>query len=486
MGRLFVYLTIILPLWGIDSINNVDRSDALESFDFEAMDSISHQDNQQQKKSFNIKKVFSRKNKGNSNGSEGEDKKAEDAKAQKLPQMSEEATKQYKEAFATVKQLEIRAASLQTAPPAEIIDVYNEALLLDYDYDPIDMAEAAQQSCEKLKRRIENLKEEVTSIAQEKSSELYASVYDNSDKLLEKTECIPMFLEKGDVLHYHIVLQRPGIVKLINMDAKTTLKVYTKSATMKDSLVVRNQGIYMFELNPVKTQYASINIYFKGKDYSRYSRIKEVESEEIACTSKDYRAVGSKGISMKQAFEQPRKFTLRGQLKSMLSGSSVALVAIPVPEGASDVLYSMRISTSEQDRRYDGHFSENMDLAYMKIRFLGLPLYEQSVGSGLINTLLSNNKPPREEEAYCNMYVFRNSAYAKKFQDGASPSHLPYDVDYSTLGTQSCSGRIPVKGAKTIYLAFENERVRYSNYLWVEAIIVQPKTEYHRTRYYVE
>ena len=125
-------------------------------------------------------------------------------------------------------------------------------------------------------------------------------------------------------------------------------------------------------------------------------------------------------------------------------------------------------------------------LAYMKIRFLGLPLYEQSVGSGLINTLLSYNKPPREEEAYCNMYVFRNSSYAKKFQDGASPSQLPYDVDYSTLGTQSCSGRIPVKGAKTIYLAFENERVRYSNYLWVEAIIVQPKTEYHRTRYYVE
>ena len=481
MGRLLVYLTVFLPLLVFNATSHADGSRASNCYDSVALDSLSPQDNQQQKKSFNIKKVFSKKSKGDSNGSEGEGKNSEDLKAQNPPQMSEEATRQYKEAFAAVKQLEKKAASLQTATPGEIIDVYNEALSLDYDYDPMEMTEAAQQSCEKLKVRIENLKEKVTTIAQEKSSELYASVYDNSDKLLEKTECIPMFLEKGDVLHYHIVLQQ----HLISFQT-VFRSAWTKSATMKDSLVVRNQGIYMFELNPVKTQYASINIYYKGKDFSRYSRIKEVKSEEVACTSKDYRAVGSKGISMKQAFEQPRKFTLRGQLKSMLSGSSVALVAIPVPEGATDVLYSMRISTSEQDKRYDGHFSENMDLAYMKIRFLGLPLYEQSVGSGLINTLLSYNKPPREEEAYCNMYVFRNSSYAKKFQDGASPSQLPYDVDYSTLGTQSCSGRIPVKGAKTIYLAFENERVRYSNYLWVEAIIVQPKTEYHRTRYYVE
>ena len=85
------------------------------------------------------------------------------------------------------------------------------------------------------------------------------------------------------------------------------------------------------------------------------------------------------------------------------------------------------------------------------------------------------------------MYVFRNQSAAKQFQDGRKQaSQLNYDVDYSSLGTQSCNGRIPAKGARTIYLAFENERVRYSNYIWVEVLTAVPTTEYHTTKYSVE
>ena len=151
------------------------------------------------------------------------------------------------------------------------------------------------------------------------------------------------------------------------------------------------------------------------------------------------------------------------------------------------MLYNLRISTSEQDKSSDGKFPDKMNLSYKKVRFLGLPLYETSRGSGLFSTLLDDNRPIREEDAYCNMYVFRSQQQAKLFQDGArSASQLSYDVDYSTLGTQSCNGRIPAKGAKTIYLAFENERVRYSNYIWVEVLTATPTTEYHATKYTVE
>ena len=34
----------------------------------------------------------------------------------------------------------------------------------------------------------------------------------------------------------------------------------------------------------------------------------------------------------------------------------------------------------------------------------------------------------------------------------ASQGSLKYDVDYSTVGTQSCNGRIPVNGASKLYL----------------------------------
>ena len=106
---------------------------------------------------------------------------------------------------------------------------------------------------------------------------------------------------------------------------------------------------------------------------------------------------------------------------------------------------------------------------------------------GILSSLLDDNRPLREEDAYCNMYVFRNQSQAKQFQDGTkATSLLSYDVDYSTLGTQSCNGCIPTKGAKTIYLGFENERVRFTNYIWVEVEAVVPRTEYYTTKYSIQ
>jgi hypothetical protein len=126
-------------------------------------------------------------------------------------------------------------------------------------------------------------------------------------------------------------------------------------------------------------------------------------------------------------------------------------------------------------------------LKYNQVKFLGLPLYERNQGTGLLRMLLDDNRPLREEDAYCNMYLFRSQSEAKKFQDGtASASTLKYDVDCSTVGTQSCNGRIPVNGASRLYLGFENVRVRYTNYLWVEAVAVVPTTEYYRTKYTVD
>ena len=59
----------------------------------------------------------------------------------------------------------------------------------------------------------------------------------------------------------------------------------------------------------------------------------------------------------------------------MASGSSIALVPIQVPVGATDILYSMRIATSEQDCPTGGNFHRNMSLKYNQIKLFGLPLY---------------------------------------------------------------------------------------------------------------
>lgn len=398
--------------------------------------------------------------------------------------MSAEASAEYKETLEQVQMLEKKMMSISDASAKDIVAMSDEVGNLYYDYDPLGMSEDAKEACEKLKNRVLVLKRDASVVLSEAAKQIDNKVYSDDDLLMEKMEAYPVYLERGDILYYNIGLQKPGTIKIYNTDAKTLLKTISKTTKAVDSLVVENKGIYLVEINPDGTQYASVNITYRMPDH--YHQAKNIVSEEVECGSGGFRVLSNKGIVMKSVFHEPRKFTLSSQFKSTFSNAakSIALVAVQVPSGATEILYSLRISTSEQDRSSDGKFPENMNISYKKIRFLGLPLYESSRGSGLFSSLLDDNRPLREEDAYCNMYVFRSQSAAKQFQDGLKQaSELPYDVDYSTLGTQSCNGRIPAKGSRTIYLAFENERVRYSNYIWIEALAATPTTEYHTTKY---
>lgn len=401
--------------------------------------------------------------------------------------MSEYESGVYNETLETVKSLESRLAGVSSYSMHEVEEYLAEVDRLQFRNDTTGMSANDIESCMKLERRIDILKRDAQTAADRQLQTMHIPAHVNDDCLLEGTTAYPVYLEKGDIMYYNIGLQKPGTIKLYNADAKALLKTYSQKTKVTDSLVVANKGIYLVEIVPGGTQYASVDITYQMKDHAH--PIKIVKSEEIESKAGDFRVISNKGIILKTAFEQPRKFTLASQLKSTftIAAKSIALVAVQIPAGATDVLYNLRISTSEQDRSIDGKFPDNMKLSYREIRFLGLPLYESSRGIGLFRTLLDDNRPLREEDAYCNMYVFRSQSAAKHFQDGTKPaSQLQYDVDYSTLGTQSCNGRIPAKGAKTIYLAFENERVRYSNYIWVEVLTATPTTEYHTTKYYID
>ena len=391
----------------------------------------------------------------------------------------------YNDMLARVQTLERNMQTISGASMDEIVAYAKAVDTLYYDYNPMELKPDQAQACESLKKRVDILKRDASVTVQEAQRCFRYSVHSNPDCLLEGTSAYPVYLERGDVMYYNIGLQNPGTVKLYNADARQTLKTYSQKTKVADSLVVANKGIYLVEIVPGKAQYASVDIQFR---MGEYHPVKTVYSEEISCKAGDFRAVSNKGIVMKPAFDNARKFTLSSQLKSTFTtaAKSIALVPVQIPSGATEILYNLRISTSEQDNSSDGEFPDKMNLSYKKVRFLGLPLYESSRGSGLFSTLLDDNRPLREEDAYCNMYVFRNQWAAKQFQDGSKQaSQLQYDVEYSTLGTQSCNGRIPTKGAKTIYLAFENERVRYSNYIWVEVLTATPTTEYHTTKYTV-
>ena len=402
-------------------------------------------------------------------------------------QMSEKALLLYTKAEKKIAEVEIKVSDITDGVThQQLLSVLTEVRSLEFTFDSTGMNRAAVEKCKALQKRIVEVQTQALEKAEAIVLQSDVLVYQCEDLLFGKPTEYPVYLEKGDRLYYDIKMQSAVPVKLYNIDAKRTLKSYNK-ASVSDSLVVAYPGIYLLEIKPQSPQYASVKITYHTENKDRLHNPKSVISETVSCSKSDFRSYAVKAIKMQNIFEEPRKFTLRSQLKSAFSGSSIALVPIQVPAGTTDILYSMRIATSEQERSSDGNFHRNLSVKYNQIKFLGLPLYERNQGSGLLKMLLEDNHPITDADAYCDLYVFRSQAEAKKFQDGtAGTSTLKYDVDYSTVGTQSCNGRVPTNGSSKLYLGFENVRMRYTNYLWVEAIAVIPTTEYYRTQYTVE
>ena len=354
----------------------------------------------------------------------------------------------------------------------------NEQLV--FKYNPTTQDSASNAQCEALRRQIDDLHDSVNELVATQTPNIFVPVHSKPQELLESTQNYPVYLEHGDRLIYHIETEKPADVRIYNADSHKLLKSYTGKTLVRDSINISFSAIYLVQVTPKGRQYTSIKIGYKTQDVSRLAGTKSVRVDSVEAQKGDFMAAPVRGIKMTNLFDEPRKFTLRGQLKAAFSGSYRAIVALQVPAGATDVLYSLRISTNESNKSTDGDFYRDMETSYRRIKVLGLPIYESHRGSGLIATLLGENVPPREEDAYIDMYVFYSAAQAKKFQDGTAPSTLSYNVDYSTMGTQSCNGRIPSKGYKTIYLGFLNERMRYNNYVWLEALSAVPHTEYFK------
>lgn len=351
---------------------------------------------------------------------------------------------------------------------------------LTFKYDPTAQDSAANAQCAALRQQVYDLHDSVSELIEAQTPNVFVSVHHKPQELLEATQNYPVYLERGDKLIYRIETEKPTDVRIYNADSHQLLKSYTGKAIVRDSVNISFSAIYLVQVTPKTRQYTNIKIGYKTQDVSRLAGTKSVRVDSVEAQKGDFMAAPIRGIKMTNLFDEPRKFTLRGQLKAAFSGSYRAIVALQVPAGATDVLYSLRISTNEKNKTTDGDFYRDMETSYRRIKVLGLPIYESHRGSGLIATLLGENVPPREEDAYIDMYVFYSAAQAKKFQDGTAPSTLSYNVDYSTMGTQSCNGRIPSKGYKTIYLGFLNERMRYNNYVWLEALSAVPHTEYFK------
>ena len=400
--------------------------------------------------------------------------------------MSAAQLAEHNETVAKVQQVE---TLLDVVPNMEADDILQLSHLADqlcYTYNAEGFDSASIANCQALQQRIEQLKQTIHQTIKDNLHNIPVSVVNDDDCLVEKKTAYPVYLKRGEKLHVNIKTKRSATLKVYNYNSHSTLKTLTDKTAFNFDMEIENTAIYLVELNPgTSSQYASIHITYTTNHLNRLTPV-TVNERTVEAKSGDFRAWSVKGIKMTPILDEPRKFTLRGQLKTMFSGSYRGLVAIEVPAGSTDILYRMRISTNEADRSSDGEFKDNMNASYRKIKSLGLPVYESTRSSGILKTILGEYTPLREEDAYINMFVFGSSSQAKKFQDDKPTNQLSYDVNSSIMGMQSSNGRVPVKGRSVIYLGFENERMRYNNYVWIEVLASKPINEYFKTEYYID
>lgn len=358
---------------------------------------------------------------------------------------------------------------------------------LEYTYDGSEMDAEGRRESMLLQARTDSMRTAIETMLGGELEHMKFPCLSQSDLLIEKATTWPVYLQKGTQLHYNLATGGNVTMRIINADARQIMKTYVGKKQLRDSLAIKNSAVYLLELTPKGTAYIDLDVSQRYSDVRQMHEKKNIRVDTVDCSAGDFMAVKLQGIETKSLFEEPRKATLRSVGKAFFGGSSRAVITLNVPRGCTDLLYSLRISTNEGSVSSDGEFGDRVTKSYKKVKFLGLPLYETNKShSNLFRELLYGNVPAREEEAYCNVYVFTNQAEAKKFQDGQAPANLKYNIDLSLMGTQSCNGRIPTKGLTKVYLGFDNERFRYSNYLWLEVLSVTPKAEYYRVKYTAE
>ena len=245
------------------------------------------------------------------------------------------------------------------------------------------------------------------------------------------------------------------------------------------SIPIAVDGIYAMQITSVdndkEAPSASYTLSFPDSDSTDRP---EVAVNVVSASKSDLMSYATTGIRTVDVFKEPKRIALRANVKAAFSGHSRAIVTVPVPSGADLLVYSLRVSNNENSVAADGKFSNRLASNYNKVKLLGIPVYESNSGYNL-GSLLFDARPPSEDDAFCSMFVFDSAAGARKFQSTSGKSeNLYYNVDLSQIGTQSCTGELPCSGRSNIYLGFENERMRYDTFIWLEVTAIIQKTDY--------
>lgn len=334
------------------------------------------------------------------------------------------------------------------------------------------------------KTEVEQVVAELTKTVQDNELNVRLTVKREPEIMLEKRTLYPCYLNKGDVLYVNVSTTYPTDIKVWDTTTRKLVKSLGMRTKVDEKIPVTNSSIYVVEIVPSSPLYFDINI-SKSTTAENWDKKYDISVEEQECEKNGFMAYPITTIEVQNLFQEPRKVTLRSGFKALFSGSTSSSAALNIPENTTDIAYQLRISTSKSDKSADGKFCGEMTTKTKDIKIFGLNVASvKKESSNLVRDILNQiNKPEKDEEAYASMYVFYDANSAKKFQEGAAPSTLRYDVNYSIVQTQSTNGTIPITNAKNAYLCFANDRAGANVYIWLEAVATVNVTRYYHTVY---
>lgn len=149
---------------------------------------------------------------------------------------------EYYTIFSKVQELEktINTTNFKTLSGEELSTIHEIGGELYYDFNPLGLKPDQLAACEALKERVKALKTEILENSESEIAGFKISPYLEQDVLFEKAQAYPIYLLKGENLHWNINAQKPITVKLCNADARSVIKTYSGKTSVVDSIEIQS------------------------------------------------------------------------------------------------------------------------------------------------------------------------------------------------------------------------------------------------------
>ncbi len=283
------------------------------------------------------------------------------------------------------------------------------------------------------------------------------------------------YLEKGDKLYVSFSSDSPMTLSFWNFGTSKIVTDYKSTKSVQDTIVIERSAIYYFKMNTLSDQQYDFSIQKSSISEEKFNVENSVEYEvEKGVSPKDPRAIKYEEINFTSLFKEPKKITLKGAFST---GSSTSLVALDLPKGTTELLYRMRLSSKDMVMQRDGHFESEVQDNYQRI----FDIF--SIKRIVLREILDRIDPPdSEEDCICDLYVFNDQKWARKFINGEVGWEQHYDVANSLPGTQSTYSDLKLN-SKTLYFGMKSPNAFDSIYVWLEVIAVTRTVDYAKVIY---